>query len=40
MAGRLAVGDSFTRAAAEGLAAQGLDAFGEGGEFHTEVCFP
>ena len=32
------MGDKFTRETAEGLAAAGLDAFGEGGEFHTEVC--
>ncbi len=39
-AGRLRVGDPYTRGVAEGLGAGGLDAFGEGGEFHTEVIFP
>jgi hypothetical protein len=39
-AGRLRVGDAYTRGVAEGLGAGGLDAFGEGGEFHTEVLFP
>ena len=39
-AGRLSAGTAYTRALAEGLAEAGLDAFGEGGEFHTELVLP